>query len=151
MGFSALTFIKEKHRNSLGSRIARISQRGWLFLKFDSTENELHPNFHLFSTGLRQIQSVFLSKIKWSPKKKVFTEIRSVFFVNWHPLLQLISRSLGGLFSFGGVISRFRTKINLKTAKNMPICILFRPMGGLLMDCTWRHRAASQTAGRQNR
>ena len=38
------------------SRVARISQRGGgLFLKFDSTVNELDPNFHLVSIGLRQI------------------------------------------------------------------------------------------------
>ena len=32
----------------------------------------------------------------------------------------------------GGAISRLRTKINLKTAKNMLFCILFRPMGGAI-------------------
>ena len=37
------------------SRVARISQRGGLFLKFNSTVNELDPNFHLVSIRLRQI------------------------------------------------------------------------------------------------
>ena len=61
------------------SRVARISQRGGgLFLKFDSTVNELDPNFHLVSIGLKQIQSVFLPKSS-DLQKKVFTEFQSVF------------------------------------------------------------------------
>ena len=84
------------------SRVARISQRGGgLFLKFDSTVNELDPNFHLVSIGLRQIQSVFLPKSSDLPKKSLHRNSER-FSVNWHPLLFLISRSLGGLFSFGG-------------------------------------------------
>ena len=103
------------------SRVARISQRegGGLFLKFDSTVNELEPNFHLVSIGLRQIQSVFLPKSSDRQKKKVFTEIQSVFlstdthfYFSFHDLW-------GGYFHLGGAISRFRAKTNLKTAKSM--------------------------------
>ena len=55
------------------SRVARISQRGGgLFLKFDSTVNELDPNFHLVSIGLRQIQSVFLPKSSDLQKKSLY-------------------------------------------------------------------------------
>ena len=103
------------------SRVARISQRegGGLFLKFDSTVNELDPNFHLVSIGLRQIQSVFLPKSSDRQKKKVLTEIQSVFlstdthfYFSFHDLW-------GGYFHLGGAISRFRAKTNLKTAKSM--------------------------------
>ena len=54
---------------------------GGLFLKFASTVNELDPNFYLARIGLRQNQSVFLSKNKRSSKKKkkVFAEIQSLF------------------------------------------------------------------------
>ena len=85
------------------SRVARISQRGGggLFLKFDSTVNELDPNFHLVSIGLRQIQSVFLPKSS-DLQKKVFTEIQSVFlstdthfYFSFHDLW-------GAIFVWGG-------------------------------------------------
>ena len=115
------------------SRVARISQRGGgggLFLKFASTVNELDPNFHLVSIGLRQIQSVFLPNRVIS-KKKVFTKIQSVFlstdthfYFSFHDLWGAIF--VGG----GGAISRFRAKTNLKTAKSRLFWILFRPMRG---------------------
>ena len=102
---------------------------GGLFLKFDSTVNELDPNFHLVLIGLRQIQSVFCQNRVIS-KKKVFTEIQSVFlstdthfYFSFHDLW-------GGYFRLRGAISRFRAKTNLKTAKSMLFCILLRPMGG---------------------
>ena len=55
------------------SHVARISQKGGggLFLKFDSTVNELDPNFHLVSIGLRQIQSIFLPKSSDLQKKSL--------------------------------------------------------------------------------
>ena len=92
------------------SRVARISQRrgGGLFLKFDSTVNELDPNFHLVSIGLRQIQSVFLPKSSdLQKKKKVFTEIQSVFlstdthfYFSFHDLWGGYFRLGGGYFPF---------------------------------------------------
>ena len=64
------------------SRVARISQRGGgLFLKFDSTVNELDPNFHLVSIGLKQIQSVFLPKSS-DLQKKSLHRISERFSVN---------------------------------------------------------------------
>ena len=52
-------------KNKEQSRSQDFAKRGGgLFLKFGSTVNELDPNFHLFSIELRQIQSVFLSKIE---------------------------------------------------------------------------------------
>ena len=113
------------------SRVARISQRGrgGLFLKFDSTVNELDPNFHLVSIGLRQIQSVFLPKSS-DLQKKVFTEIQSVFLSTDTHFYFSFHDFWGAIFVWGGAISRFRAKTNLKTAKSMLFCILFRPMGG---------------------
>ena len=46
------------------SRVARNSLRGVLFLKFDSTVNEIDPNFDVFLVGLRLIQTVIPSKSK---------------------------------------------------------------------------------------
>ena len=114
------------------SRVARILQRGGgggLFLKFDSTVNELDPNFHLVSIGLRQIQSVFLPKSS-DLQKKVFTEIQSVFLSTDTHFYFSFHNLWGGYFRLGGAISRFRAKTNLKTAKSMLFCILFRPMEG---------------------
>ena len=105
------------------------TERGGLFLKFDSTVNELDPNFHLVSIGLRQIQSVFLPKSSDLQKKSlhqiqsVFLSTDTHFYFSFHDLW-------GGYFRLGGAISRFRAKTNLKTAKSMLFCILFRPMGG---------------------
>ena len=74
---------------------------GRLFLKFDSTLNELDPNFYLVSIGLRQIQSVFLPKSS-NLQNKVFTEIQSIFlstdthfYFSFHDLW-------GGYFRLGG-------------------------------------------------
>ena len=116
------------------SRVARILQRGGggggLFLKFDSTVNELDPNFHLVSIGLRQIQSVFLPKSSDLQKKKSSLKFRA-FFCQLTPTSTSPFTIFGGAICvWGGAISRFRAKTNLKTAKSMLFCILFRPMGG---------------------
>ena len=118
------------------SRVARISQRrGGLFLKFDSTVNELDPNFRLVSIGLRQIQSVFLPKSsdlqkKSSPKFRAFFCQLTPTSISHFTIFGGAIFVWEGLFSFGGAISRFRAKTNLKTAKSMLFCILLRPMGG---------------------
>ena len=79
---------------------------GAFFLKFDLTVNELDPNFHLVSIGLRQIQSVFLPKSS-DLQKKVFTEIQSVFlstdthfYFSFHDLWGGYFRLGGGYFPF---------------------------------------------------
>ena len=80
------------------SRVARISQRGGgAFLKFDSTVNELDPNFHLVSIGLRQIQSVFLPKSSDLQKKKSSPKFRAFF-------CQLTPTSTSPFTIFGGAI-----------------------------------------------
>ena len=80
------------------SRVARILQRGGgLFLKFDSTVNELDPNFHLVSIGLRQIQSVFLPKSSDLQKKKSSPKFRAFF-------CQLTPTSTSPFTIFGGAI-----------------------------------------------
>ena len=38
--------FRENLRFALASHVARISPRGGAFLKFESTVNELDPNFH---------------------------------------------------------------------------------------------------------
>ena len=68
---------------------------GGLFLKFDSTVNELDPNFHLVSIGLKQIQSVFLPKSSDLQKKKSSPKFRAF-------LCQLISTSISHFTIFGG-------------------------------------------------
>ena len=81
-----------------------FAQGGGLFLKFASTVNELDPNFHLVSIGLRQIQSVFLPKSS-DLQKKVFTKIQSVFlstdthfYFSFHDLWGAIFVRGGGRF-----------------------------------------------------
>ena len=85
-------------------------------MKFDSTVNELDPNFHLVSIGLRQIQSVFLPKSS-NLQNKVFTDIQSVFlstdthfYFSFHDLW-------GGLFSFGGLFPVLGQKPTSKLLK----------------------------------
>ena len=53
------------------SRSQDFAKGGGLFLKFASTVNELDPNFHLVSFGLRQIQGVFLPKSSDLQKKSL--------------------------------------------------------------------------------
>ena len=115
------------------SRVARNSQRR-AFLKFDSTVNEVDPNFDVFSVGLRQIQSVFSSKNRWSQKKRFSPKFRAFFRPKSSDLL-LISRCLGGLFSYGEAISRFIGKINLKTAKNIYFAYFSGQWGGYSSIC----------------
>ena len=89
---------------------------GRLFLKFDSTLNELDPNFHLVSIGLRQIQSVFLPKSS-NLQNKVFTDIQSVFLSTDTHFYFSFHDFWGGLFSFGGLFPVLGQKPTSKLLK----------------------------------
>ena len=83
----------------------------------------------------------FSVKFRWSPKekKKVFTEIESVFLskfrwlkIQIHPFsspnhIRSLTNSRPN--PNGGAIFVFWGQIDLKSAKNEILCILFRPMG----------------------
>ena len=79
------------------SRVARISQRGGgLFLKFDSTVNELDPNFLWFQLDWGKFRAFFcqnrvISKKKSSPKFRAF-------------FCQLTPTSISHFTIFGGAI-----------------------------------------------
>ena len=74
-------------------RVVRIWKKGKLFWKSEKSANYLDPNFHCswiritrivrklrrnFSESA-EIQTFFQPKNRWSPKKKVFTEIEADF------------------------------------------------------------------------
>ena len=117
--------------NGLGSRVARNSPRGWGgFFEIWFNRKRSWPEFWcVFSWDEANSHRFSVQKQVIPPQKKVFTKIQSYFSSNikWFASHLTI---FGGLFSNGGAISRFRAKINLKAAKNMLFCILFRPMGG---------------------
>ena len=87
-----------------------------------------------------------ISKKKSSPKFRAF-------FCQLTPTSTSHFTIFGGaIFVWGGAISRFRAKTNLKTAKSMLFCILFRPMGGAIAPFApppllryWLERCALQS------
>ena len=126
-------------RNVLAAtrRVAKNSQRGGgLFWKLETTVNELDPNFHQSWISLRRF---FCQNQVISKKKKVFTQIQSVFLTNfrWGPgktnfTFQVqITASPSQLLlpnPVGGAIFIFGAKIGLKSTKSVVVCILFRPI-----------------------
>ena len=83
------------------------------------------PRFWLLFT---QIVSPFLSKFRWSPKKKRSSSRLNPVFVLYITLgtePTLIAKTVGG------AIFVFTAKIGLKSAKNRLFCILFKAMRGL--------------------
>ena len=104
--------------------------------KFFSAQNQLvskkkksSPKLRLIFRPKSEIERFFPPKIRWSPKKKKkktsSPKLRLIFRPNSE-----IQTFEGGLFSYGGAIFNFSQKIGLKSIKNMPFCILHKPMGG---------------------
>ena len=85
------------------SRVAiGFRKGGGLFLTFDSTINELDPNFHLVSIGLRQNQSVFLPKSSDLLKKESSPKFRA-FICQLTPTFTSHFTIYGGaIFVWGG-------------------------------------------------
>ena len=83
------------------SRVARISQRWGAFFEVWFNRKRTWPEFLFGFNWIEANSERFSAKIEWSPKKSLHRNSER-FSVNWHPLLLLISRSLGGLFLFGG-------------------------------------------------
>ena len=115
------------------NRVARISQRGGgAFFEVCFNCKRTWPEFSFGFNWIEANSERFSAKIEWSPKKKSSPKFRA-FFCQLTPTSTSHFTIFGGLFSIGGgAISRFRAKNNLKTAKSMLFCILFRPMRGAI-------------------
>ena len=86
----------------------------------------------------RKFKRFFSPKTGDLQKKKVFTAIETEFSAkigNSNAFSGRITTSTSQLrypISFrGGAVFIFSPKIDLKSTKNVPFCILYRPMGGL--------------------
>ena len=107
--------------------------------------NSMKRCWSRFWSVFTQMQSVFLPKIRWSPKKKVFAETQSVFLpkIGWsqkkafsqdlqkNPVFWSKSHQIHIANPSGGAIFIFPAKIGLKSTKNVVFCILFRSMRGI--------------------
>ena len=92
--------------------------------------NNIKRSSPRFWSVFNQIESVIVSKFRWSPKKKVFTKIESVFLskFRWFPPKKKRKPSFSGRYhitsltnshhqSQWGAIFVFSAKIGLKSAK----------------------------------
>ena len=125
-----------------GRRIARISKRRGFFEKarqvqatltriFVALESESHGFSESETVFLPQKQVIYKKK-RSSPKlRRNFrpeSEIQTLFPAESWLLLHNFGTQI--LLGGGGVVFIFSAIIGLKSIKNMPFCILYRPMGG---------------------
>ena len=74
-----------------------------------------------------EIERVFLSKFRWSPKRERSScRLRRSFSDPLH--LRFFTKSHSNYLRGGGAIFVFSAKISLKSAKSTVFCILFWPM-----------------------
>ena len=110
-------------------RVARIWKRGALFWKSENCAKDLDHKFHCswisFTRFVRKLRRNFSKilyfppKIRWSPKKKVFTEIETDFSAEiGNPNVAGGAVFLwGGCLPMGGLFSIFHKKSGSKPPK----------------------------------
>ena len=92
--------------------------------------NDIKHSWPRFWSVYTQVETVFLSKFRWSPEtKRSSARLKPSFLVKitTSPWPILIANSNG---EGGGTIFVFGAKIGLKITKNVVFCILFRPIEG---------------------
>ena len=100
----------------------------------DLQKKGLHRNSEEFFGQNRKFKRFFSPKTGDLQKKKRSSPKFRAKIGNLNGFLYQIAASASQLRhpnSFGGGCFHFSAKIGLKITKNVPICILYRPMGGL--------------------